>query len=130
MHLAAAEETKSGRPRNRACVVVAGGREPMQWEAYPHHQFISTNGALWCCDNGGCWKSCCQPVGDNSPQDNDRSVQPIAIASDLQIARCMEMIRPEDVIRRIEMFYEGGALQSATETEWAAFEKLVPTATT
>src|SRR6202012_5053490 len=64
MHLAAAVETPSGRPKNRPCVVIAGGREPMQWEAYPHHQYISTNGALWCCDNGGCWKSRCQPVGD------------------------------------------------------------------
>jgi hypothetical protein len=49
------------------------------------------------------------------------------VAPDLQIARCMEMIHPEDVIRRIEMYYEGGALQSATQAEWAAFEKLIPT---
>ena len=125
MHLAAAVETKAGRPRNRACVVVAGGREPMQWEAYPHHQFISTNGALWCCDNGGCWKSRCQPVGDNSPQDEDRCLQPVIVSPELQIARCMEMIRPEDVIRRIEMYYDGGALQYANAVEWEAFEKIV-----
>jgi hypothetical protein len=35
MHLAAAVETKPGRPCNRPCVVVAGGREPSQWEASP-----------------------------------------------------------------------------------------------
>ena len=40
MHLAAAAEMKGGWPKNRPCVVVAGGREPMQWEAYPHHQYI------------------------------------------------------------------------------------------
>ncbi|MEI9894677.1 MAG: ADP-heptose--LPS heptosyltransferase [Chthoniobacter sp.] len=50
MHLAAAVEVKGDRPKNRACVVVAGGREPAQWEAYPHHQFIHLNGALFCCD--------------------------------------------------------------------------------
>ena len=52
MHLAAAVEVKGGRPKNRPCVVIAGGREPAQWEAYPHHQYIHTNGALLCCDNG------------------------------------------------------------------------------
>ena len=36
MHMAAAIETKPGRPANRPCVVVAGGREPSQWEAYPY----------------------------------------------------------------------------------------------
>ena len=47
-------------------MVVAGGREPAQWEAYPHHQFISTNGALRCCEQGGCWKSRCQPRSKES----------------------------------------------------------------
>ena len=71
MHLAAAVETPPGGPLNRACVVIAGGREPPHWEAYPHHQFMSTNGALDCCDNGGCWKSRCQPVGDGDPKDRE-----------------------------------------------------------
>lgn len=123
MHLAAAVESKADRPKNRACVVIAGGREPMQWEAYPHHQYISTNGALWCCDNGGCWKSRCQPVGDRDPKDNDLCVLPVKIAPDLQIPQCMEMISPEDVIRRIEMYYEGGALQYTSE--WSKFEEIL-----
>src|SRR4029077_20854811 len=57
MHLAAAVEVRPGMPRNRPCVVVAGGREPPHWEAYPHHQFIHRAGALPCCEAGGCWKS-------------------------------------------------------------------------
>jgi len=52
MHLAAAVATKPGRPPRRACVVVAGGREPPHWEAYPQHQFLSTVGALPCCATG------------------------------------------------------------------------------
>ncbi|MDB5342080.1 MAG: ADP-heptose:LPS heptosyltransferase-like protein [Schlesneria sp.] len=56
MHLAAAVETKPGRPKNRAAVVIAGGREPSHWEAYPHHQYLHTNGALRCCDQGGAGK--------------------------------------------------------------------------
>src|SRR5262249_25952817 len=54
MHLSAAVKTKSGDYR-RPSVVVAGGREPPQWEAYPHHQYLHTVGALSCCANGGCW---------------------------------------------------------------------------
>lgn len=110
MHLAAAVETKPGRPRNRACVVIAGGREPPHWEAYPFHQFISTNGALDCCDHGGCWKSRCQPVGDGDSKDSDLCKYPVSTSDNLRIPKCMHMIRPEDVIRRIEMYYEGGSL--------------------
>lgn len=111
MHLAAAVPTKAEKPKNRACVVVAGGREPAQWEAYPHHQFIHTNGALLCCDNGGCWKSRCQQVQDGDAKENDLCILPVTINQQLRIPRCMDMIAPQDVIRRIEMYYDGGALQ-------------------
>lgn len=128
MHLAAAVETKPGKPRNRACVVVAGGREPAQWEAYPHHQFMSTNGALFCCDNGGCWKSRCQPVGDNDSKEEDLCIFPVEVSRDLRIPRCMDMVRPEDVIRRIELYFEGGALQYNDEPGCAMEPELAMTA--
>ena len=111
MHLAAAVETRPGRPKNRACVVIAGGREPAQWEAYPHHQYISTNGALWCCEDGGCWKSRCQLVGDGDEKDTSVCSLPVQIRSELRIPRCLDMISAQEVIRRIEWYYEGGALQ-------------------
>jgi ADP-heptose:LPS heptosyltransferase len=112
MHLASAVETKPDRPKNRACVVIAGGREPPHWEAYPHHQFLSTNGALDCCSDGGCWKSRCQKVGDGDSKDRSNLCeQPVELTSDLCIPKCMDMISPEDVIRRIELYYQGGALQ-------------------
>jgi hypothetical protein len=126
MHLSAAVETKSGKPRNRACVVIAGGREPMQWEAYPHHQFLSTNGALLCCDDGGCWKSRCQPVGDGDPKDQSLCEFPIQVTPELRIPKCMDMIRARDVIRRIELYYEGGALKYCTPAEWRDFESAIP----
>ncbi|MEZ6129157.1 MAG: glycosyltransferase family 9 protein [Planctomycetaceae bacterium] len=112
MHLAAAVETKPGRPRNRGCVVIAGGREPPHWEAYPHHQFISTNGALSCCQEGGCWRSRCQRVGDGDQKDRTNLCeQPVEVGTDLVIPRCMDMITAEDVIRRVTFYYEGGALE-------------------
>lgn len=120
MHAAAAVPTREGRPKNRACVVVAGGREPQQWEAYPHHRFLSLNGALPCCDNGGCWKSRCTKVGDNDDKDNDLCFYPVTINTktplppaikELNIAKCMNMITPADVIKSIENYYDGGSLK-------------------
>jgi ADP-heptose:LPS heptosyltransferase len=114
MHLAAAVEIKGGKPRNRPCVVVAGGREPSQWEAYPHHQFIHTNGALLCCDNGGCWKSRTEPLGDGDPKD-----QPGNLCGDVVdgLPRCMDLITAEEVIRRIELYFRGGVCQFLTSAQ-------------
>ena len=96
MHLAAAVETRRRKPAERACVVIAGGREPPHWEAYPQHQFIGTVGMLHCCAGGGCWKSRCQPVGDNDEKDyRNRCQLPVLIGDDLRIPRCMHMITPQ-----------------------------------
>ena len=112
MHLAVAVETPRGTPQVRPCVVIAGGREPPHWEAYPQHQFLSTVGTLSCCVEGGCWKSRCQLVGDGDEKDR-RNVceQPVQITPDLRIPRCLEMITPADVIRRIELYREGDLLR-------------------
>jgi ADP-heptose:LPS heptosyltransferase len=107
MHLAAAVEVKPGMPRNRPCVVVAGGREPPHFTAYPHHQFIHTVGALRCCDDGGCWKSRTLPLGDGDAKD-----APGELCVDVvgRLPRCMDMIGADEVIRRVETYFEGGAL--------------------
>jgi hypothetical protein len=145
MHLAAAVETRPGMPRNRACVVVAGGREPSQWEAYPHHQFLHTNGALPCCDNGGCWKSRTVPLGDEDRKDRPENLCvdvvpesanagvsgkcdtkrdsrrnalafPQAVWPNL-MPRCMEMITVDQVIRSIELYFSGEALRYLSAKE-------------
>jgi ADP-heptose:LPS heptosyltransferase len=117
MHLAAAIETRPGMPIHRPCVVVAGGREPFQWEAYPQHQFIHTNGSLWCCQEGGCWKSRTKPLGDGDEKD-----RPESLCSDVveNLPRCMDMITPEEVIRRIQLYYDGGVLRFLTKEQFAA----------
>ncbi len=108
MHLAAAVELKGGRPRNRPCVVVAGGREPAHWEAYPDHQFVHTNGALPCCAAGGCWKDRVAPLGDGDKRD-----RPDHLCVDVvdQLPRCMDMISADEIIRRVELYYAGGMLK-------------------
>lgn len=110
MHMAAAVPVKTGMPPHRPCVVVAGGREPPHWEAYPHHQFIHTVGMLPCCANGGCWRSRTVALGDGDKKD-----RPERLCKDVvneKLPRCMDMITPEDVIRRIEGYYRGGVLPS------------------
>jgi ADP-heptose:LPS heptosyltransferase len=116
MHLAAAVECRSEMPRNRPCVVVAGGREPPHWEAYPHHQFIHRAGALLCCDNGGCWKSRVVPLGDGDEKDlpENRCVDVVGA-----LPRCMQMITVDDVIRAIEVYFDGGAVRYLTPEQMA-----------
>jgi ADP-heptose:LPS heptosyltransferase len=107
MHLAAAVETKPGAPRSRPCVVIAGGREPPHWTAYPHHQFIHTVGALRCCDNGGCWKSRTVALGDGDEKDRPEELCVDVVGT---LPRCMHMITAEEVVRRIDLYREGGAI--------------------
>ena len=114
MHLAAAVETKSGFPKNRPCVVVAGGREPPHWESYPHHQFIHLVGALPCCAEGGCWKSRTYPLLDGDRRDTKANLCVDVVES---LPRCMMMITPKEVIRRITMYYSGGMLRFITASE-------------
>jgi len=108
MHLAAAVEVKAGMPKNRPCVVVAGGREPPHWEAYPHHQFIHTVGALACCDDGGCWRARTVPLGDGDEKDHPEHLCVDVVG---HLPRCMDLITAEEVGRRIELYYAGGALR-------------------
>jgi ADP-heptose:LPS heptosyltransferase len=117
MHLAAAVDVRPGSSKNRPCVVVAGGREPPHWEAYPHHQFIHTVGALRCCDNGGCWKARTVPLGDGDAKD-----APEARCVDVVdgLPHCMDMISANEVVARIERYFEGGAVRFLTCDEASA----------
>lgn len=108
MHLAAAVEPAPGRPPRRACVVIAGGREPPHWEAYPEHQFLHTVGALPCCAEGGCWRSRAVPLGDGDEKDRADNLCLDLVERE---PRCMTMITPADVIRSIDRYYMGGALR-------------------
>jgi ADP-heptose:LPS heptosyltransferase len=107
MHLAAAVESPPGAPRHRPAVVIAGGREPPHWTAYPHHQFLHTVGSLRCCDSGGCWKSRTVPLGDGDEKDRADQLCVDVVGS---LPRCMDLITADDVINRIELYFAGGAL--------------------
>jgi len=106
MHLTAAvpHPTRSARP----CVVVAGGREPSHWEAYPHHQYIHSVGSLPCCETGGCWKSRVVALGDGDSKDDPEHLCafPILRPGHPPQPKCLDMITPDDVVRRVEMYLE------------------------
>jgi ADP-heptose:LPS heptosyltransferase len=98
MHLAAAVECRPGLPPNRPCVVVAGGREPASWEAYPTHHFLHTIGMLPCCAEGGCWRARSVPLGDGDEKDEPKYLCVDVIEN---LPRCMHLITPQHVIRSI-----------------------------
>jgi len=122
MHLAAAVDVRPQMPKSRPCVVVAGGREPPHWEAYPHHQFLHRAGALRCCDDGGCWKSRVVPLGDGDERDRleHRCVDVVG-----PLPRCMDMIAATDVIRAIELYFEGGAIRYLTPAQAQARDRAI-----
>ena len=122
MHLAAAVETKGRgqRNRDRPCVVVAGGREPAHWEAYPAHQFIQLNGALACCAKGGCWKDRTVRLRDGDKRDRKENLCVDVVNG---LPRCLDLITPEEVIRRVELYFRGGILRYLFPAQQKAAER-------
>jgi ADP-heptose:LPS heptosyltransferase len=106
MHLAAAVETKSSQASERPCVVVAGGREPPSWEAYPGHRFLHTIGQLPCCAEGGCWRSRSVPLGDGDEKDEPRN---LCLDTVRHLPRCMDLITPDHVVQAFDSYFDGDA---------------------
>ncbi len=145
MHLAAAVPVRCGMPQNRPCVVVAGAREPAQWEAYPHHQYLHTNGTLSCCEQGGCWKARVVPLGDLDHKDCPGSLcNNVVHLRDSTLSytrsklddvpsyakpafpgrqvtdflpRCLDLVTAVDVIRAIELYFQGGVVEYLAKLE-------------
>jgi ADP-heptose:LPS heptosyltransferase len=89
MHVAAALE--------KPCIVVAGGREPVQWNAYPKQHYLHTVGALPCSSpqgetGGACWRSRVVPLGDGTELDKNTCERPVG-----NVPECMTLIKPETV---------------------------------
>ena len=82
MHLSAA--------MNKPSVIIAGGREEVNWEKYSNHIFLHSIGQFDCCKEFGCWKSfpyeCKNHVND--------SIYP----------KCMSCISPETIVKSILSF--------------------------
>lgn len=76
-----------------------GGREPVQWTAYPQQQSFHTIGLLPCCRASACWKSRTVALPDNGEQNNSLCEQPVL--GDEPLPRCMALIRPQELVEKI-----------------------------
>jgi|GEM_PF-1886325 len=85
---------------SKPCVVVAGAREGVRWQLNPDHRFLYTNGAIKCAKYDGCWRSKIEECTFKSSEGNPM---------------CMELIRPEDIARAVELYYLGGVLKYEKE---------------
>ena len=94
--------------KSRACITIAGGREPNHWQQGPNQQFLHTCGMLDCCDLGGCWKSRVEPLGDGDSKDLEQNLcnYPTTTKSNQVIAKCMDMISVEDVAIHIKRYMD------------------------
>jgi ADP-heptose:LPS heptosyltransferase len=96
MHLAHWVERPASIPFRRHAVIIAGGREPLSWFAYPGHQIFHTIGELDCCAAGGCWRSRVKPENDGESHDQSLCEHPRG-----DQGLCMEMIDPAAVAATI-----------------------------
>jgi len=89
MHIAAALE--------KPAIIVAGGREPVQWNAYPKQHYMHTVGALPCRSvlgvvGGACWRSRTVALNDGTVLDKDLCERPVDGTPE-----CMTLIKPSQV---------------------------------
>ena len=109
MHISAAFRKPS--------VIIAGGREPFRWEAYPNQRYICTNGYLPCCELNACWKNWLRQkvtpqIKKQVERDGENWEDKVCNNMDEMTAKCMKMITPEMVEKEILGYYIGGVLET------------------
>jgi ADP-heptose:LPS heptosyltransferase len=90
-------------------VALLGGREPVSWTQYPLQTTLHTMGALECCQAGACWRSRVVKLDDGEEHNRSLCEQPV-FGFTRPVGRCMALIKPHDVVRAIERYYQGGVL--------------------
>lgn len=101
MHLSAAFQNP--------CVVVAAAREPAWFTQYMGHQYIQTGGCLPCAKTRACWhcstNKCLNLVEGKLP-------------------KCVDMIFPDEIVRGIKRYYEGGRLVMGKKIKNSEFKNV------
>lgn len=92
MHLMAAHR--------KPYVCLAGGREPVQWIAYPTQHTLHTIGGLSCCKQSACWKS--KVLDDQNGSVCEKPVYGLK----RPVAKCMTYITANEVIQVLERLCE------------------------
>lgn len=94
---------------DKPCVVLAGGREPRSFCAYPAQHHIDRLGMLDCCRDRSCWKNSIEACVDREMFHPESGK---VVKTD--IPRCMRMIATEEVAAGVRGFYQGGRLVADT----------------
>jgi ADP-heptose:LPS heptosyltransferase len=105
MHLSAA----FGNP----CVVLAAAREPASFTQYFGHQYIHTNGTMFCGEHTACWK--CKMDGCRNKVEFEGKEMP----------KCVEIIEPEDIAAAVRKYYKGGRLEYGKKVPNKFFKNIV-----
>ena len=97
---------------NQPAVVVAGGKEGVRWQIYPHIQYLYVNGCLKCCEWDGCWlggvKGKCKDLVEYRGE---------------KVPRCFSLIEPYMIVDAVERYYKGGRLKIPTDEELERFKR-------
>jgi ADP-heptose:LPS heptosyltransferase len=116
MHVAAAFD--------KACIVIAGGREPWWWEAYTNsrepsfgpkcapvrvpHRFFHTLGQLPCCRTDGCWRT--QIAAIDGSGNESVCEDPVDDDHGQIIPACLKLITPTMIVNAVLDYYKLGVL--------------------
>lgn len=102
MHLAAAVPFKNEVPRG--CIVVGGGREPVNWQLYRGHTYLGQTGHLPCCLKGACWKSRIEALPDGDVEKNGSLCEmPVFDEANQRIPKCLSLITADEIAHHIEL---------------------------
>lgn len=112
MHLSAA----FGNP----CVVLAGAREPAWFTNYFGHQYIQTNGTMFCGEHSSCWKCKLEGCKNLVKPDNIGPGHPSK-----QVPKCVEIIEPEEIAEAVRKYYKGGRLEYGKKVPNKFFKNVV-----
>ena len=93
-------------------VVVAGGKEGVRWQIYPHIKYLHTNGCLNCCKWDGCW------LGGDMGKCKD-----IVKRDGKDVPRCFDMITPKQIVEAVYSYYEGGRLKVPFDKEYEELKR-------
>ena len=104
MHLSAA----FGNP----CVTVAGAREPAWFTNYFGHQYVQTNGTMYCAEKA-CWA--CKMEACKNKVDYEGK----------KIPKCTSIIEPEEISEAVRKYYKGGRLKYGKKIPNTFFKNIV-----
>jgi len=112
MHLSAA----FGNP----CVVVNGAREPAWFTNYFGHQYLQTNGTMFCGEHSSCWA--CKLEGCKN------LVTPKYITpghNTKRVPKCVDIIEPEEIAEAVRKYYKGQRLKYGKKIPNKFFKNIV-----